>query len=126
LTSYYYNDKKKELAEMASEYLWGGCWSDLRSKVPAGTNWLKSCKPQMIKCKGWGVLLVLGWCPVQDETIDLDAMPSERGLTKQIVMFIEKFTSKKALFLDFFLVRHLRYSIGIKPRVPIDSLCNGK
>jgi len=50
-------------------------------------------------------LIVLGWCPVQGEIIDLDAMPSERGLTEQIVMFIEKFTGKKRLFLDFFPVR---------------------
>jgi hypothetical protein len=63
----------------------------------------------MIRCEGQEVLLVLGWCPVQYEIIDLDAMPSERDLTEQIVVFIEKFTGKKALFLDFFLVRHLRY-----------------
>ncbi len=55
--------------------------------------------------EGQEVLLVLGWCPVQDEIIDLDAMPSERGLTEQFVMFIEKFTGKKSLSLDFFPIR---------------------
>ena len=59
----------------------------------------------MVRCEGQDVLIVLGWCPVQGEIIDLDAMPSERGLTEQIVMFIEKFTGKKRLFLDFFPVR---------------------
>jgi hypothetical protein len=89
---------------MASEYLWGGSFSDLVSKVLEGTNWLKRCKPQMIRCRGQDVLLVLGWCPPQDEIIDLDAKPSERGLTEQIVTFIENFTGKKTFFLDFFPV----------------------
>ncbi|RDL36649.1 uncharacterized protein BP5553_06001 [Venustampulla echinocandica] len=103
LTFYYYGDKKKALAEMAGQYFWGaGGWNDLIKKVPPGTNWLTSCRPQMIRCKNQEVLLVLGWCPVRDEVTDLDAIPSERCLTEQIINFIEEYYGKKVLFLDFF------------------------
>jgi hypothetical protein len=57
-------------------------------------------KPQMIRCQGQEVSLVFGWCPVQDEIVDLDAMPSESPDRANRHVH-RKFTGEKALFPGF-------------------------
>ena len=58
------------------------------------------------------------------EVIGLNTEHPESGLTEKILMYIANHTGKKTLLMDFFPVKHPRYSIGIKPESPLDCSFN--
>ncbi|KAL3427641.1 hypothetical protein PVAG01_01150 [Phlyctema vagabunda] len=105
--TYHFKDANMEkLGALATNYFFGKIefegMEGLRSQIPEGTNWLKHNLEQMKRCGPGDHLLVMGWCPIQDDHVDLDRAPVDACLTEQIVMWIEHVTKKKVLFIDYF------------------------
>ncbi|RDW73882.1 hypothetical protein BP5796_07324 [Coleophoma crateriformis] len=60
-------------------------YQHLLQQVPAQTRWLRSSRRQMERINGQeDVLLVLGWCPLKDAVVRLDAETGEMCFTEQL------------------------------------------
>lgn len=106
LTFIYKDARKATLAQLAVDYADGRLtYPDLLEQVPLETNWLRASENQKRRCAGRKTLLVLGWCPIRDGKINLDADPRKACFTEQWIMALERLLGEPVLMIDFFHVR---------------------
>ena len=90
-------------------------YAQLKERVPQTTNWLcgsEKGKRHCMDCQD--VQLVLGWCPIRDEVLDLDADDlSKTPFPAQFIMSFESVAKKKGMY-DQYLLGKSCFSLILK------------
>lgn len=103
-----YRSSKITLSQVESEIQNHTAQAQREAGVRTTSNFLQGSRAQMERCRNNpDVLLVIGWCPIMDRSMNLDQSPADASFTEQVLICIEEISGKQILLLNLFTVSAL-------------------